>query len=337
MTPPDPAPVFEIIEGFRRSKVMFTAVRMGVFDLLADGPMTAREIASRLGANPSATERLLESCFGLGLLALEDGRFSNRSAADTYLTRKSERSLAGYIVYSDLVLYPCWAHLEDAVIEGTPRWAQTFGSERPIFDHFFRTPETMRAFTMGMHGLGLTTSPMLVRAFDLSGFHTMADLGGSTGHLVIAACEAWPNLKGIVFDMPNVLEFAAEQIAKSSARARLRTAGGDFFESELPEADLYALGRILHDWPEERILILLRRIHERLPSGGAVLIAEKLIHEDRSGPIGAHLQSLSMLVVAEGKERSFSEYAALLKEAGFVEPEGKRTGTYLDAVIARKR
>jgi acetylserotonin N-methyltransferase len=137
--------------------------------------------------------------------------------------------------------------------------------------------------------------------------------------------------------MPQVVPLAEEFIAASPARDRLSAHAGDFFQGDLPPADLYSLGRILHDWGEDKIRLLLRRIFDALPLNGGLLIAEKLLFEDRSGPLSAHLQSLSMLIVTEGKERSLSEYTALLEEAGFVEVQGCRTGKYLDAILARKR
>ena len=336
MTIPDAAPVIELMEGFRRSKTMFVAVSLGIFDLLEAGPLPGDEVATRLTLNPDATLRLLEACLGLGLLALTDGKFTNSPVAATYLCASSERSITGYLLYSNAVLYPLWGNLEDAVREGTPRWEQTFGWPGPIFEHFFSTPEKMRTFTMGMHGLGVSTSPDVVRAFDLSRFRTMVDLGGATGHLVIAACEAWPELHGVVFDLEKVTAIAKEFVDKSPARDRITIQPGDFFTGELPRADLYALGRILHDWPVEKIRHLLRRISDQLPPGGGLLIAEKLLAEDRSGPLGAHLQSLNMLICTEGKERSLSEYTELLREAGFSAIEGKRTGRFLDAMLATK-
>jgi acetylserotonin N-methyltransferase len=333
---PDPAPIIDLMDAFRRSKTMFAAVNLGIFDLLAEGPMTALEVSEKLKTDLSATQRLLETCAALKLLENRAGLFSNTPEADVYLRRESPRSLAGYILYSNQALYYCWGNLEDAIREGGPRWQQTFGTPGPIFDHFFSTPEKRRTFTLGMHGLGLSTSPAVVRAFDLSGFQTLADLGGATGHLVIEACETYPNLRGIVFDMEGVIPIAQEFIAASAARGRISTQAGDFFTGELPAADLYALGRILHDWGEDKIRLLLRRIFDALPPGGALLVAEKLLFEDRSGPLGAHLQSLSMLVVTEGRERSLSEYTALLSEAGFTQIEGRRTGNYLDAILARK-
>jgi acetylserotonin N-methyltransferase len=337
MSQPEPTLILDLMDAFRRSKVLFAAVNFGIFDILAEGPLTAADVAGRLDTNLSATERLLEACFGLKLLEHKGGVFSNAPEADVYLRRSSPRSLAGYILYSNQALYYCWGNLEDAIREGTPRWEQTFGSAKPIFEHFFSTPEKMRTFTMGMHGLGLYTSPSVVRAFDLGEFRTMADLGAATGHLVIQACELYPQLRGIAFDMAQVVPLAEEFIAASPARDRLSAQAGDFFEGDLPAADLYSLGRILHDWGEDNIRLLLRRIYDALPVNGGLLIAEKLIFEDRSGPLSAHLQSLGMLIVTEGKERSLSEYAGLLGEAGFVEVEGRRTGTYLDAILARKR
>ena len=336
MNIPDPAPLIDLMEGFRRSKTMFVAVNLGIFDLLAEESLTGADVAARLNTNPDATQRLLEGCFGLGLLVMADGRFHNSEASDAYLRRSSERAITGYLLYSNAVLYQMWGNLEDAIREGTPRWEQTFGWPGPIFEHFFSTPEKMRTFTMGMHGLGVSTSPDVVRAFDLSRFQTMADLGAATGHLVIAACEAWPQLRGIVFDMEKVTALAREFVDKSPARDRLSLVPGDFFAGELPQADLYALGRILHDWPETKIRLLLRRVWEQLPAGGGLLIAEKLLTEDRSGPLGAHMQSINMLICTEGKERSLSEYTALLTDAGFTKVEGKRTGKYLDAILALK-
>ena len=103
-----------------------------------------------------------------------------------------------------------------------------------------------------------------------------------------------------------------------------------------PRADLYAVSRILHDWSDEKAAVLLSAICHRLPSGGGLLIAEKLLNEDGVGPLAVNMQSLNMLVVTEGRERTLSEFAHLLQEAGFREVEGKRTGVALDAIFAVK-
>ena len=223
------------------------------------------------------------------------------------------------------------------VKEGTHRWGQTFGLEGPIFNHFFRTPEAQRAFLRGMHGFGMLSSPRVVATFDLSRFHTLADLGGATGHLAIAACERYPGLRGIVFDSARRGGHgprAGGALRRARSASRWWRAISSW--TDLPAADLYAVGRILHDWTEEKIGRLLRKIVEALPPEGALLVAEKLLHEDGVGPLPANMQSLNMLVCTEGRERSLRDYTRLLREAGFAAVEGWRTGAPLDAILAVK-
>jgi acetylserotonin N-methyltransferase len=336
MSLPNPEPVLDLIEAFRHSKTMFVAVSMGIFDRLSQSPATAAQIAEGLHTHPSATERLLDACAALGLLRKNEGVYSNDPVAETYLATGSPHSLYGYIRYSDEALFPMWNNLADAVKEGAPRWMQTFGLDGPIFSSFFRTEQAMRDFARGMHGFGMLTSPKVAAAFDLARFRRMADLGGATGHLVIAACERYPELHGTVFDLPQVAALAREQVELSKARARIEIVAGDFFEDDLPPADLYALGRILHDWSDDKIDLLLRKILASLPPGGGLLLAEKLLNEDGVGPVAANMQSLNMLVVTEGRERTLGEYSKLLRDAGFAQVEGRRTGAALDAILAVK-
>jgi acetylserotonin N-methyltransferase len=318
------------MEAFRRSKTMFTAVRMGIFDRLQKAPARSAELALEFGSSESAVERLLDACAALGLLTKTDGVYRNQPIAEHYLCSAGPHTMHGYIVYSDEALYPMWNHLEDAVREGTPRWGQTFGIEGAIFSGFFRTEAAMRDFLRGMHGFGMLTSPRVVEAFDLSRFHAFVDLGGATGHLAIAACDRYPAMRAVVFDLAPVIAIAAIPHQHVEFRP------GDFFQDELPEGDLYAMGRILHDWNEEKIRRLLARIFSQLPSGGGILLAEKLMEEDGVGPVPANMQSLNMLVVTEGRERSLGEYRRLLESAGFTNVQGRRTGVALDAVLAVK-
>jgi acetylserotonin N-methyltransferase len=336
MSLPDPAPIIDLIEAFRRSKTMFAAVALGVFDRLEREPATAAALAAESNAQEEPFERLLDACAGLGFLTKQGACYSNRSLASTYLCRASEHTLAGYILYSNQVLFRLWAHLEDAVLEGGHRWKQAFGMDGPIFDHFFNTDEAMRTFLLGMHGFGVLSSPRVVAAFDLSRFRKMADLGGATGHLAVAACERHPDLRAVVFDLPRVIEVAREQVSRSPVAARIEMIAGDFFAADLPEADLFAVSRILHDWSDKKIQTLLVKIYARLPAGGGLLIGEKLLMEDKTGPIPALMQSLNMLVCTEGRERSVGEYRALLEAAGFRDVEGRTTGAPLDAVLAIK-
>ena len=337
MNLPGSAPIIDLIEAFRRSKVMFTAVSLGIFDRLQRQPATAAEFARELDAHPGALGRLLDACAALGLLEKRDGVYHVTPIAEKYLCASSPLSLDGYIRYSDEVLYSMWGSLADAVKEGSPRWKQVFGVDGPIFSGFYRSPEAMRGFVRGMHGLGMTVSPVAAAAFDLSGFRRMVDLGGATGHLTIAACERYPQLRGVVFDLARVTPLTREIVAQSPAADRIDVIDGDFFADDLPPGDLYALGRILHDWTDEKCERLLRQIYDRLPTGGGLLVMEKLLAEDGVGPLSANLQSLNMLIVTEGRERTLDEYTRLLHAAGFSDVEGRTTGAWLDAILARKR
>ncbi len=336
LTPPDPAPVLDLISAFRKSKVMFAAVQLGVFEGLAGSWKTAAALAAELKVDAAALDRLLGACQMLGLVVRSHGQFTNAPAADAYLTQASPRRMLGYVNYSDTVLWHLWANLADAVRDGTHRWKQTYGSDGPIFAHFYRTPEAQREFLLGMHGFGQISSPVVVNAVDLSRFTTFVDLGGATGHLAVAACRRWPQLEGIVFDLPEAVPLAAELIAATDVAGRVTVQAGDFFAAPLPPGDIYALGRILHDWTEAKAVQLLARVHDALPAGGAVLVAEKLLHDDRAGPEWAVLQSLNMLVCTEGRERTLGEYDALLTRVGFTGVVGVRTGAPLDVVLATK-
>ena len=333
---PDPAPVLDLMEAFRRSKTMFAAVALGVFDTLAGGPMPLAALAEKLKANPDALERLLDACVNLGLLSRDGRGYANTPVAATYLCKSSPRRLTGYINFSNGPMWKLWTHLEDAVREGTHRWTQVYGWDGPIFSHFFQDEEAKREFLMGMHGYGLISSPHIVAAFDLSRFKTIVDLGGATGHLVVAACERWPHLRGVVFDLPAAVPLARELISQTKVADRIEIIAGDFFADPLPPGDLYALGRILHDWTQPKIVSLLTRIHAALPSGGGLLIAEKLLDDDKTGPRWAQMQSLNMLTCTEGKERTLSEYESLLKQVGFTTIRGCRTTSPLDAILANK-
>ena len=152
--------------------------------------------------------------------------------------------MTGYLNYSNAILWKMWGNLEDAIREGTNRWQQTFGWDGPIFSSFFKTEAAMREFLMGMHGQGLMSSPQVVAAFDLSRFRRLVDLGGATGHLVIAACERYPQLRGVVFDLPETGALAREIVGASPAASRIEIIAGDFF------VDRAARGRPLLAGPD---------------------------------------------------------------------------------------
>ncbi len=257
--------------------------------------------------------------------------------ASTYLCRNSEHALTGYILYSNNVLFRMWDHLEDAIREGTPRWKQTFGIEGGIFDHFFRTEEAKQTFLQGMHGFGLLSSPKVVEAFDLSRFRRLVDLGGATGHLAIAACEQYPDLRAVVFDLPQVIEAARAHANRSAAAQRIAVMAGDFFRDELPDADLFAIGRILHDWSEDKI--------QKLACHDLSAPASGRRHPDfgettaRGQELARHRPNCNPLIcwcAPKARNVRWWSTAACSKPPVFAMCQGRTTGSPLDAVLASK-
>jgi acetylserotonin O-methyltransferase len=334
---PEIAGIIELIDGFKASKAMFTAVSLGIFDRLHQTSATCAELAGDLGCAEHALERLLGFCVAKDLLQQDEGgRWSNTAASERYLRIESPDTLAGYVLCADRMQFRLWAHLEDAVREGTNRWEQEFGRKDGVFDHFFKTNEDKEIFLRGMDGFGRISSPLAVAAFDLSRYSRMVDLGGATGHLVIAACRRYPQMTACVFDLPAVTPVARRAIAEAGLANRIGTVDGDFFKDDLPDADIYGFGRILHDWSDEQVRFLLKKTYDSLPAGGAVMICEHILNERKDGPATALLQSMNMLVVAEGRERSATEYEALVREAGFSSFQLQVTGGPVDAMLAGK-
>ena len=323
-----PSIVPDLIEAFRRSKTMFTAVELGVFEAT---PTTAAAFSAHANTDHRATELLMDACVSLGLLAKHGNEYSNTPESETYLKRTSPHTLAGYALYSNNVLWRLWDHLPDAVREGTHRWPQAFQMEGPIFSHFFKTDEAMRTFLTGLHGLGMLSSPQAIGAHDLSAVKHFVDLGGGTGHLALAFLDQYAQAKATVFDLPQVIPLTRE-----FTNNRVATVAGDFFNDPLPSADCYAVARILHDWSPPKIHILLTKIHAALPENGRLLIFEALVNPDRTGPTSALMQSLNMLTCTEGQERTAEEYGELCKAAGFRESKAITTGAPIDAVLAIK-
>ena len=301
--------VLDLIDAFRRSKTMFAAVELGIFD--GETPRRLQGTAQTLW--PRACR--------WGCWRSEATRTRTPEVAEKFLRSDSPDTLTGYIRYSNSALYPMWGHLEDAVREGTHRWKQTFGRGGAIFSHFFRTEESMREFQRGMHGFGLLSSPAVVSAFDLSGFRRLVDLGGGSGHLAQAARERYPQLEAVVFDLPAV----ARALPRHHRRRFLHrpAARSRSLQSQQDSARL-----VRRKDPQ-----LLAKIHAALPDGGGLLIAEKLLEDDY---VSAHMQSLNMLMVTEGRERSAAEYEAMLRAAGFSKVDSRRTGAPLDAMLAIK-
>ncbi|MFT7807862.1 N-acetylserotonin O-methyltransferase-like protein isoform X1 [Arapaima gigas] len=335
-----PQRIADLMDGFKASKTLFAASELKVFDLLeATQGLTAVQVAEKIPASVVGTERLLDAAVSLGLLGkLQQGGatvYRNMEEASHYLVSTSDLSLHGYILHCNHVLWPLFSHLEHSVREGASQHEKAFG-KRPdnLFqDAYYSNTERKLRFMKAMHSVAKVTGRDVVTAFDLSAFKSACDLGGCTGALAYELAKAYPGMSVMVFDLPAAVELNAHFRPHDQDSSRVTFAAGDFFQDDLPKADLYVLARILHDWPDEKVHVLLRKLSAVCSPGSGVLVSEVLLDEERRGPSRGLLQALSM---TQGSQRSASEYSLLLKAHGFLQVCVRHTGNFLDAILGVK-
>ncbi|XP_012680553.2 acetylserotonin O-methyltransferase [Clupea harengus] len=337
-----PRKILGYMEGFLISKTLFAACELGVFDHLeaSERPLSAAEVAQALDTSEDGTQRLLSACAGLELLVVQQCNdqvvYSNTGLSSRYLTRSGPQSLYHSIQYNSKTIYLCWHYLTDAVREGRNQYEKAFGvSSKDLFEALYRSDEEMVKFMHLMNSIWNICGKDVVTAFDLSSFKIIYDLGGCSGALAKQCTLAYPGSSVTIFDLPKVVQMSREHFVSAEDK-RISFHEGDFFKDKLPEADLYILARILHDWTDDRSLELLAKVYQSCRPGGGVLLVEALLHEDGSGPLTAQLYSLNMLVQTEGRERRASEYTSLLTAAGFTSIQVQRTGKLYDAILARR-
>ncbi|XP_074620851.1 acetylserotonin O-methyltransferase-like [Acropora palmata] len=345
---PIPAKIQDLILGFRASRSVIAACDLGIFDVLhdSDEPQTAEEVAAKIIANSDATEQLIDLLVALELL--EKSRngelwlYSNTEMASQYLTKFSAHSILPFVTFTQTVAYPLLGNLETAVREGTDQWMNTFGvSSEELWDKIYRTDEAKLAFLAHMHNTSVYSSHAVTKAFDLSNFDSCCDLGGGTGILAYTLCQYYPNMKITVYDIQKVVDCASHfkpSLEDCPNQDNVTFNVGDFFQPDLPKADLYVLSRIVHDWPAEKVDVILSNVFNCMPSGGGLLIAEMLLDDDKAGPVDAILRSLYMRTIGNGKLRSGKEFEELLEKHGFDHIEIKRLdpGAGTDVILCRK-
>ncbi|XP_037550603.1 acetylserotonin O-methyltransferase 2 [Nematolebias whitei] len=336
-----PFKLLEYFSGFRVSKVIFSACELGVFDLLLRSreALSARFMAQELGTSVDGMERLLDALVGIEILEVErtdqTALYSSTDVANLYLAKGSAKSLHDMIIYQSQTIYPLWNNIADAVREGKNQYEKTFGlPSEDVFQTIYRSEQETVKFMGLMNSSWVLDGHDVVTAFNLSCFQRIVDLGGCTGALAHEMVKAYPSTSVVVFDLPEVVEAALKHFSQESSAVVFQT--GDFFRDEIPAADLYILARIIHEWPEEKCRTLLKRIYEASKPGGGVLLVEAMLFENRRGPVMAQMFSLNMLVQAEGRERSPSEYVRMLDETGFHNVQVCRTGKSYDAILAMR-
>nr|XP_060622867.1 acetylserotonin O-methyltransferase-like [Anolis sagrei ordinatus] len=333
--------LFHCQHGVLISKIMFTACELGVFDLLFESKelLSSAVIAERLGTSHIGMQMLLEACVGLKLLKMErkdnEGYYRNTHLANLCLAKSSPKSQYRYLKLHMELGFLNWQSLTKAVREGKHQVQFIYGtSEKDSYKNFYRSEEELQKFSAAMGDAWSLYGDEVMTAFDLSCFHVVCDLGGGSGYFSKKYVSLYPNSTVTIFDLPEVVERGRKDFV-SSEEHQITFQSGDFFNDPVPEADLYILARILHCWDDEKCVALLSKLYKACKPGGGVLIVAAVLNEDRSGPLPAHIYSLVMFLSYEGKERTLSEYKALLGAAGFKDIQFKKRSIY-DVVYGSK-
>jgi len=311
----DARPLMQLISGFWASKTLSSAVELEVFTRLSGRAVTIEEFADLLGLHARPAEMLLTGCAALGLVRKVGDRFENSALAEDHLIRGKPGWFGGVVTMLDSRLYEPWGHLTEAL--KTNR-AQTWGEAAGLFEAIAQHPDEQRVFTEAMHSWSTQSGRAVAESFDFSPYTELLDVGGGSGAYCIEAALRYPHLRAVVFDIPPVLEIAREKVAAAGLADRIATSAGDFFKDELPKGpDVALLSMVLHDWSPEKDAAILEKCFQALPSGGALIVAELMMDDDKTGPAPAALMSLNMLIETEGRNYTWAEYAGWLEDAGF--------------------
>lgn len=313
--PPD-VQLLQLVSGAFISSAVYVAAKLGIADLLADGPKTAAYLAVKTQMDERSLYRLLRSLASVGVFTEgADKTFSNTPMTES-LRSDVPRSSRDLIIWmGEPEHWKVYGDLLYSVKTGKPAWEHIHGE--PVFPYLFETNKPLgdifnRAMTSYSHQ---TIGPVL-EAYDFSGAGTIADIAGGYGHLLGAILKANPQANGVLFDLATVLEGAPAMLDSYGVRDRVELVEGDFFNEIPVRADIYILKHIIHDWYEDNCQKILRNTRANMPEDGKVLIIETIVPEGNV-PHFSKIIDLEMLIAPGGVERTPSEYEKLLADSGF--------------------
>ena len=312
-----PDHIMQIGLGFWASKTLLSAVEMQVFTELAKHPEPLAELSGRLGLHPRSAHDFLDTLVALGFLERTDGVYSNTPEADLFLDKGKPSYIGGMLEMANQRLFGHWNHLTTALRTGEQQNEARGGGENP-FISLYADPERLRTFLKAMSGISHGANLTIARQFPFANYKTVVDVGPAQGDLIAQVALANPHLTGIGFDLPEVAPIFEDYIAENGISDRVSFAPGSFFDAPIPSADVVMMGHILHDWDLPTKKMLIRKAYEALPSGGAFVVYETLIDDDRSKNAFGLMMSLNMLIETPGGfDYTGADCTGWMKEAGF--------------------
>jgi precorrin-6B methylase 2 len=301
------------------SKVLLSAVELGLFTELAAAPLDAGAIGRRLGLHPRGLRDFLDALVALGMLARNDGLYSNTPESSVFLDRAKPSYIGGLLEMFNARLYNFYGSLTEALKTGQPQNESKQGGAN-TFDQLYSDPARLRQFLGAMTGISQGSGRAIAAQFPWQDYRTFADIGCAQGGCPVQVALAHPHLSGVGFDLPQVQPIFEEYAASFGLSGRLRFQPGSFFTDPLPSADVLVMGHILHTWNLETKRMLLAMAHQALPPNGALIVYETIIDDDRRENATALIMSLNMLIETDaGFDFTGADCRQWMKDAGFRE------------------
>ncbi len=301
---------------FWESKALLSAVEMELFTELARHPEDLETLQGRMGLNPRGARDFLDALVALGFLERESGVYRNSPESDFYLDKAKPSYIGGMLEMANHRLFRYWGSLTEALRTGESQ-NESKGGHNP-FKAIYADPAKLREFLSAMSGVSRGANMTIAQKFPWAGYQSCADIGTAQGDLVTQVTSAHSHLQGIGFDLPEVAPVFEQYIESHGLTDRVRFSGGSFFEDDLPQADVLMFGHILHDWDLPTKRMLLQKAHAALPEGGAVIVYDAIIDDDRSQNAFGLLMSLNMLIETPGGfDYTGADCIGWMEEAGF--------------------
>ncbi|SRR5579885_3348954 len=324
----------QMITGYWISQAIYAAAKFGIADHLKDGPKTVEELADATSTNPGALYRLLRALASVGIFAEAASRRFSLTALAEPLRSDAAGSKRALALMSGDEQFRTWAEIDYSIRTGKVAFDKVFG--KPIFDYLGEHPDKARIFDAAMVGIHGRESNATLTAYDFSVFGVVADIGGGNGSQITEILKKHGRMKGVLFDLPHVIERAKERIQASGLLDRCQLVAGNFFDAVPDGADAYVLRHIIHDWDEDRCLTILRNCHRAMRATSKLLVIESVIPPGNE-PFHGKFLDLVMLLIPGGRERTGAEYRTLFERAGFELTGIVPTGSEVSIVEGKKR
>ena len=313
-----PGGIMQLALGFMASKTLLSAVELGVFTTLADGPLDRDALRARVGVHERSAHDFFDALVALGMLERdESGRYANTPETDLYLDRRKPTYVGGLLEMFNARLYCHWGSLTEALRTGLHQ-NEAKGRDESAFAALYADPARLENFLAGMTGVSLPIAAAIARQFPWRDYGNVIDIGTAQGCLPVQIALAHPHVRGGGFDLAPVRQTFERYVRSHGLSDRLRFHPGDFFNDAFPSADVFVMGHILHDWDLPTKKMLLKKAHDALPPGGALIVYDLMIDDARRANVSGLLMSLNMLIETPGGfDYTGADCIGWMREAGF--------------------